>query len=112
SLLTQTRKDFEIILVEDGSTITSEEVVHTYEKRLPIRYYVKSNSGPGPSRNFGFVHARGDYFVIFDSDCILPPTYFEAVDQALITEGLDAWGGPDRAHEKFTVPQRAMAYTM
>ena len=112
SLVVQTRKDFEVIVVEDGSTITSEEVVNEFEKKLPIRYYVKSNSGPGPSRNFGFSHARGEFFIVFDSDCILPSTYFEAVDQALKTEGFDAWGGPDRAHEKFTVPQRAMAYTM
>jgi cellulose synthase/poly-beta-1,6-N-acetylglucosamine synthase-like glycosyltransferase len=73
---------------------------------------VKPNSGPGPSRNFGYEHARGEYFVVFDSDCILPPTYFEAVDQALVTEKLDAWGGPDRGHENFTAAQRAMAYTM
>jgi glycosyltransferase involved in cell wall biosynthesis len=112
SLTSQTRKDFEIILVEDGSSITSEEVVHSYEGRLPIRYYSKSNSGPGPTRNFGFAHASGKYFVVFDSDCILPPHYFESVDQALITDGLDAWGGPDRAHEKFSAAQRAMAYTM
>ena len=112
SLLTQTRKNFEVIIVEDGSSITCEEVVNGFAEDLLIRYYYKANSGPGPSRNFGFVHAEGEYFVVFDSDCILPPTYFESVDQALTTERLDAWGGPDRAHEKFTTAQRAMAYTM
>lgn len=112
SLLSQTRKDFEIILVEDGSTLTCEDVVNEFSERLPIRYYFKSNGGPGPARNFGFAHAHGDYFVVFDSDCILPPAYFEAVEQVLITTSLDAWGGPDRGHEKFTIPQRAMAYTM
>lgn len=112
SLLTQTRKDFEIILVEDGSSITSEEIVNAYSQRLPIRYYYKSNSGPGPTRNFGFARAAGEYFVVFDSDCILPPTYFESVDRALVTGGLDAWGGPDKGHDKFTLSQRAMAYTM
>jgi len=112
SLLMQTRKDFEIILVEDGSTVTCEDVVDSYSKKLPVRYYYKSNSGPGAARNFGFAHAKGEYFVIFDSDCILPPSYFEAVDQALKVERLDAWGGPDKAHDRFTAPQRAMAYTM
>jgi len=73
---------------------------------------VKQNGGPGPARNFGFAHAKGEYLVIFDSDCILPPTYFEAVDQAMTTDPVDAWGGPDRGHERFTVAQRAMAYTM
>lgn len=112
SLAAQTRKDFEIIVVEDGSTDTCEDVVRQYATRLPIHYFFKPNSGPGPSRNFGYAHARGDYFVVFDSDCILPPTYFEAVDQALKTAHFDAWGGPDRGHRAFTLSQRAMAYTM
>jgi glycosyltransferase involved in cell wall biosynthesis len=112
SLLIQTRKDFEIIVVEDGSAVTSEAVVLAFASKLPLRYFYKSNSGPGPARNFGFAHALGDYFVVFDSDCILPPGYFEAVDQALKTTPLDAWGGPDKAHEGFSAPQQAMAYTM
>lgn len=112
SLAAQTKKDFETIVVEDGSTVSSEDIVREFDKKLTLRYYAKANTGPGPSRNFGYAHARGDYFVVFDSDCILPPTYFESVDKALEEEALDAWGGPDRAHEKFTVPQRAMAYTM
>ena len=112
SLTTQTQKDFEVILVEDGSTDTCEAVASEFAERLPISYHYKPNAGPGPARNFGYAHAAGDYFVVFDSDCILPPTYFEAVDRSLGTDMLDAWGGPDRAHEKFTIPQRAMAYTM
>ncbi|HET9485882.1 MAG TPA: glycosyltransferase [Chryseosolibacter sp.] len=112
SMMTQTRKDFEIILVEDGSTVTCEEVVQEYAGKLPIRYYSKPNSGPGPTRNFGFAHGLGEYFVVFDSDCVLPPAYFESVDQAMKTDPLDAWGGPDVAHERFSVAQRAMAYSM
>jgi glycosyltransferase involved in cell wall biosynthesis len=112
SLSSQTRRDFEVIVVEDGSTVTSEDVVREYSSRLDIRYFSKPNSGPGPSRNFGFAHARGDYFVLFDSDCILPPDYFESVEQALTIGPLDAWGGPDRGHAASTLRQRAMAYTM
>lgn len=112
SLTTQTRKDFEVIVVEDGSTVTCEEVVLPYAQAFPVQYYYKSNNGPGPSRNFGFAHARGEYFVVFDSDCILPSHYFESVHEALKSQLLDAWGGPDRAHEKFTLRQQAMAYTM
>lgn len=112
SLAAQTQKDFEVILVEDGSIETCEAVTSVFAEKLPIQYYYKRNAGPGPARNFGYAQAAGDYFVVFDSDCILPPTYFEAVDRHLATGLLDAWGGPDRAHEKFTVPQRAMAYTM
>lgn len=112
SLVVQTRKDFEVIIVEDGSTARCEEVAAEFRDHFPLRYYYKANSGPGPSRNFGYAHAHGQYFVVFDSDCILPPHYFAAVEQALITEELDAWGGPDRGHPDFSVAQRAMAYTM
>ncbi len=112
SLCLQTRKDFEVIIVEDGSDMCCESVVDGFRGRLNIRYFYKPNSGPGPSRNFGFSHALGDYFVVFDSDCILPSVYFEAVEKGLAETNLDAWGGPDKAHENFTLLQRAMGYTM
>ena len=112
SLSSQTRRDFEVIVVEDGSSVTSEDVVREYSSRLDVHYFFKPNSGPGPSRNFGFAHAQGDYFVLFDSDCILPSDYFESIEQALTLDPLDAWGGPDRGHAAFTLRQRAMAYTM
>ena len=112
SLLAQTRKDFEVVIIEDGSSVSCEHVVQEYADSIAIRYFFRSNSGPGPARNFGFTQALGDYFVIFDSDCIIPPGYFEAVDHGLAREQLDAWGGPDRGHSQFTVAQRAMAYTM
>ncbi|MBL7876704.1 MAG: glycosyltransferase [Cyclobacteriaceae bacterium] len=112
SLTHQTNKDFEVILVEDGSSITSEKVYADYASRLTIHYYYKANSGPGPSRNFGFERARGEYFVVFDSDCIIPEHYFESVEKFLNTEPLNAWGGPDRGHQKFTLVQQAMGYTM
>jgi glycosyltransferase involved in cell wall biosynthesis len=112
SLAAQTVTDFEVVIVEDGSTRTSENVVNDFKSRLSIAYYKKPNSGPGPSRNFGFERATGDYFVVFDSDCILPTSYFEAVEQFLTRQPLDAWGGPDCGHKQFTLLQRAMAYTM
>lgn len=112
SLTHQTSKDFDVILVEDGSTVTSEKVYEKYSNAFPVTYFFKPNSGPGPSRNFGFEKATGDYLVVFDSDCILPPSYFESVDKALLETPLDAWGGPDRGSEHFTAVQRAMAYTM
>lgn len=112
SLVYQTLKDFEVIVVEDGSSLKSDTVVEKYSNIFAVQYLYKPNSGPGPSRNFGFQHARGDYFVVFDSDCILPPQYFEVVESGLNALQLDAWGGPDKAHDKFTIVQRAMAYTM
>ncbi|MBS1555236.1 MAG: glycosyltransferase [Bacteroidetes bacterium] len=111
SLAAQSYQNFEVVVVEDGSTLTSDSVVSEFSQ-LSIRYFIKPNTGPGPSRNFGFEKAIGDYFVIFDSDCILPPTYFEVVEKFLKEQPLDAWGGPDRGHEKFTTLQQAMAYTM
>jgi glycosyltransferase involved in cell wall biosynthesis len=112
SLVQQSYKNFEVILVEDGSSITSQSVFDRYSSQLAISYYFKPNTGPGPSRNFGFTKAKGDYFVVFDSDCILPPEYFDAVELTLTSLRLDAWGGPDRGHENFTSLQQAMGYTM
>jgi glycosyltransferase involved in cell wall biosynthesis len=112
SLTHQTHKNFEVILVEDGSTLSSKEVYEEYSDKLVIQYIFKQNSGPGPSRNVGFEKARGEYFVVFDSDCVLPVHYFEAVDKFLTTQPVDAWGGPDRGREDFTLLQQAMGFTM
>ncbi|MFT3733432.1 MAG: glycosyltransferase [Rhodocyclaceae bacterium] len=112
SLTKQTQKNFEIIIVEDGSSVRCEDIIRRYQDRLTLHYFYKPNSGPGPSRNFGFQHARGDYFVVFDSDCIIPPGYFDAVEASINENQWDAWGGPDKAHENFSILQRAMGYTM
>jgi len=112
SLTLQTNRDFEVIIVEDGSTARCDRVVDQFRDLLRIQYFFKPNSGPGPSRNFGFSQARGEYFVVFDSDCIIPPTYLEVVEKSIQANAWDAWGGPDKAHEDFTVIQRAMGYTM
>ena len=101
SLTAQSFKNFEVIIVEDGSSIRCEDVVDIFRDQLRISYFFKPNSGPGPSRNFGFAQASGNYFVVFDSDCILPSDYLQAVDKALHENGWDAWGGPDRAHDWF-----------
>jgi glycosyltransferase involved in cell wall biosynthesis len=112
SLTHQTFKAFEVLLVEDGSSITSQKVYEDYAGKLALSYFFKPNSGPGPSRNFGFERAMGKYLVVFDSDCIIPPDYFEIVNQFLLKEKVDAWGGPDRSMKEFTSLQQAMAFTM
>lgn len=112
SLTKQTVTDFEVIIVEDGSSQRCDSVVDQFRDQLSIEYIVKPNTGPGPSRNLGFSRARGQYLVIFDSDCIIPEHYFQAVDAYRMVEPFDAWGGPDRSHESFTPIQQAMAYTM
>lgn len=112
SLTHQSVKNFEVIIVEDGSTRSSVDIVDSFRDRLTIEYVVQQNAGPGPSRNTGYTLAKGDYFVVFDSDCIIPTDYFKIVDTAMAAKPFDAWGGPDRAHKNFTVLQQAMAYTM
>ena len=112
SLTQQTYKNFEVILVEDGSSIKSEKVFEQYAGKLTMQYFFKPNTGPGPSRNAGFERARGDFFVVFDSDCIIPPHYFEAVEKFLASDSVDAWGGPDKGMKDFTPLQQAMAFTM
>ncbi|HZY78496.1 MAG TPA: glycosyltransferase [Cyclobacteriaceae bacterium] len=112
SLCLQTYTNFEVVLVEDGSSVTSQSVYEKYSSKLSIQYFFKPNSGPGPSRNFGFSKAKGDYLVVFDSDCVIPPDYFMLVERHLAANPLDVWGGPDRGHGDFTVLQQAMAYSM
>ena len=112
SLINQTFTDFEVLIIEDGSVRPCEDVVKKYETRLAVSYYFKPNSGQGFSRNFGFERAKGSYFIVFDSDCLIPTHYFQAVETALVQHGFDAFGGPDRAHESFTDLQKAISYSM
>ena len=112
SLVHQQFKDFEVIVVEDGSSVTCEQVVDSYKSILDIKYYFKPNSGPGQSRNYGAERSQGDYLIILDSDCILPPGYLQAIEDDLQREPADAFGGPDRAHESFTDMQKAINYSM
>ena len=112
SLTRQTYTNFEVIIIEDGSTLTCEEVCKGFDGRLELKYFYKPNSGQGFSRNYGFERASGDYFVQLDSDAIIPESYFEIVDQSLQTNWLDAYGGPDAAHESFTDIQKAINYAM
>jgi glycosyltransferase involved in cell wall biosynthesis len=112
SLTRQTYTHFEVIIVEDGSRRTCQDIVQSFETSLSIRYYYKENSGQGFSRNYGFALATGDYLVVFDSDCLIPAHYFEAVENHLNADPLDAYGGPDRAHPDFTPVQKAISYSM
>ena len=112
SLAAQIFRDFEVIIVEDGSSVSCEGVVANYRNRLDVHYYYKPNSGPGQTRNYGAERSRGEYLLILDSDCILPEGYLEAVEAELRREPADAFGGPDRAHDSFTPVQKAINYAM
>ena len=108
SLTAQTVKDFEVIIVEDGSTRTCKSVCEGYSGALDIQYFMKKNSGPGQSRNYGAERSKGEYLIVLDSDVVLPEGYLAAVDAELA----DAFGGPDRAHDSFTDTQKAISYSM
>ncbi|MEB8329348.1 glycosyltransferase [Flavobacteriaceae bacterium KMM 6897] len=113
SLLYQTyQQSYEIVIVEDGSSLSSEDVISAFRSKLPITYLQKVNTGPGDSRNYGMRHAKGNYFIVLDSDCILPPEYLDMVHTSLKTAFVDCYGGPDAAHESFSKVQKAINYAM
>ena len=111
-LTQQTDQQFEVVVVESGSTIPAKHVVENFQDRLDIHYVQAGNHGQGFSRNRGMKQARGDYFIILDSDIIIPPHYIETVRQHLQSNYLDAFGGPDRAHASFTSVQKAADFAL
>lgn len=112
SLTQQSYSHFEVVIIEDGSSQDCKDIVKKYEGQLNIRYFFKENGGQGFARNFGYEKANGDYWVVFDSDAVVPPQYFQVVNQRLDTDWLDAYGGPDAAHDSFTPLQKAISYSM
>ena len=112
SLTKQTySNNYEIVIIEDGSTVTCKHIIEKFSS-LNVSYYFKPNSGPGDSRNYGMDVAKGDYFIILDSDCIIPPTYLQTVDEELTKEFVDCFGGPDAALASFSNIQKAINFTM
>ncbi|MFA5244861.1 MAG: glycosyltransferase [Pedobacter sp.] len=112
TLTQQTYTRFEVLVIEDGSKLDAREIVYSYKDKLDISYYFKENAGQGFARNYGFERAKGDYFVVFDSDCLIPVNYLEIVKNYLLEHSLDAYGGPDGAHPSFTPVQKAISYSM
>ena len=111
SLCDQKAKDFEVLIVEDGSQRDCKAIVEKYHDRLGVKYFMKENSGPGQSRNYGAERANGEYVIILDSDVVLPQGYLQAVDNSLTSE-IVAFGGSDAAHPSFTPVQKAISYSM
>jgi glycosyltransferase involved in cell wall biosynthesis len=112
TLTLQTYKQFEVLVIEDGSVNDAAKIVEEFTGRLDIKYFVKPNTGQGFTRNYGFEHAKGDYFVVFDSDCLIPEDYLQIVNDSLSANWLDVYGGPDDAHPSFTPTQKAISYAM
>ena len=104
--------DYEIVIVEDGSSIKADEVANSFNEDLNIAYFYKENSGPGDSRNYGMRHAKGNYFIILDSDVILPSNYLMEVNNFLSKAYYDCFGGPDAAHHSFSNLQKAINFAM
>ncbi len=111
-LTQQTYSNFEVIVVESGSTVRSDQVVADFQNQLDIRYAPTGNHGQGFSRNYGMEQAKGDYFIILDSDIIIPPDYLQHVHQGIQQQQLDAFGGPDRGHSSFTPVQKAVDFAL
>lgn len=112
TLAQQEYKDFEVLIIEDGSTLDAREIINSYKEKLTINYFYKENAGQGFARNYGFERAKGDYFIIFDSDCLIPKDYLSKVNENLSKHKFDAFGGPDAAHESFSPIQKAISYSM
>lgn len=112
SLTKQTDKGFEVLVIEDGSSVPCKDVCERYEKQLDLHYYFKPNSGRSETRNFGIEHATGDWFIIYDSDVIVPPHYIATVRAELAKNAVDCYGGPDAADDSFSDVQKAINYSM
>ena len=112
SLAVQSCRDFELVLVEDGSDVPCEKVAALYEDKIDIKYFYKKNEGRSAARNYGLERATGEYFVFFDSDCVIPPDYFKSLRDALDREYVPCFGGPDAAGEDFTDLQKAINFSM
>ena len=112
SLTRQSLKNFEVVIVEDGSKKPCKDVCDKYADILDLHYYYKDNSGPGQSRNYGVERAQGDYVLILDSDVVLPEGYLQAIEDELQGDPAEAFGGPDAAHPSFTPVQKAISYSM
>src|SRR5437763_12352369 len=87
SVLNQTYNNFELIIVDDGSTDgTSEFIINEYKKDARINFYFKENEERGAARNYGLNKAKGTYAVFFDSDDWMKPQYLEYLHNVIIKQ--------------------------
>lgn len=108
----QTYRDFEMIVIEDGSTLDSESVMTVFQSKMDIHYFKKENGGQGFARNYAFERANGEFFIVLDSDALVENDYLEQVKNGIKLKNLDLFGGPDKDHANFTLIQKAISFSM
>jgi glycosyltransferase involved in cell wall biosynthesis len=111
SIEKQDYSDFELVVIEDGSTVTSENLCAEYNQKFPVSYFFKENEGPSIGRNYGAERTKGKYLIFTDSDCILPSNYLSTI-ASKITNDVQGYGGPDESHPDFNDMQKAISYSM
>ncbi|MCH5224358.1 MAG: glycosyltransferase [Muribaculaceae bacterium] len=112
SLASQTDKDFEVVIVEDGSSVPCQEICGKFSDSIKIKYFHKDNEGRSIARNYGIDRADADFLIFVDSDCILPPDYISRLKEGLKSQPVDCYGGPDAAHDSFSDVQKAINFSM
>ena len=112
SLACQSLQNFEAIIVEDGSSDPCKDIVESFAGRADVQYHYKDNEGRSIARNYGIERAKGEYFIFFDSDCVIPADYFKTLTARLEEHYVPCFGGPDAAHDSFTDVQKAINFSM
>lgn len=112
SLAGQTARNFEVILVEDGSTVPCREIAERYSGKLDLKYFFKENEGRSIARNYGMERASGTFFIFFDSDCVIPADYFAKLNAMAVEKPFDCFGGPDAADDSYSKSQKAINHAM
>ena len=116
SLETQTisQNDFEVIVVDDGSTDDTENIISNYisNQKINISFIKQDHKGPGEARNLGMQKAQGKYYLFIDSDCIADKEWLSSYKSAV--QGIDpaGFGGPDKVLPNFSPVQKAIDYSM
>ena len=112
SLSYQTDRDFEVIIVDDGSLLNLRPTAELFQEKLTIEFFRKDNSGPGLSRNYGARRAKNDWLIFVDSDVIVETDYIQNIKKNISEIPCDAFGGADKAHKGFNLMQKAISYSM
>lgn len=107
----QTDRDFEVIVMEGRCDNSCRDVCNRFSNSLNIHFYER-DSGRSARRNEGMSLATGNYFLLFDSDCVLPEHYISTLRKELSENYVDCFGGPDTADSSFSDLQLAINYSM